>query len=130
MATLYGGKPVPEACRELGIGEARFHEMRKEFLASALVLLEKKTAGRKSAEPPEGAAERLTELEDENLTLRAMLEASRIRTEIALTMPNLLKRRTKAGEGIGEPKAFSPQKKRLPQHTPWRSAGSVGISAL
>jgi len=91
VATMSGEKSIPEACTELGIGEARFHEMRKEFLASALGLLERKAAGRKPTESPEGTAVRLAELEDENRTLREMLEASRIRTEIALTMPNLLK---------------------------------------
>jgi hypothetical protein len=91
MATSYGGKLVSEACAELEIGEARFHEMRKDFLVSALELLERKTAGRKPVAPPEGAVERLAELEDEVQTLREMLEASRIRTEIALTMPHLLK---------------------------------------
>jgi len=105
VATMSGEKSIPEACVELGIGEARFHEMRKEFLASALGLLERKAAGRKPAQAPEDAAARLAELEDEVQTLREMLEASRIRTEIALTMPHLLKRRAKAGEGMGTPEA-------------------------
>jgi len=90
MATLYGGTPIPEACGELGISEARFHGMRKEFLASSLEILERKPAGRK----PAGATpERLAELEDENEILRVELEAARIRTEIALAMPHLLKER-------------------------------------
>jgi len=97
VATMSGEKSIPEACTELCIGEARFHEMRKEFLASALGLLERKTAGRKPAEPPEGTVVRLAELEDENRTLREMLEASRIRTEIALTMPGLLKNHAPVG---------------------------------
>jgi len=105
ISTMAGEKSIPEACAELGIGEARFHEMRKDFLASALGLLERKAAGRKSAGPPEDAAARLAELEDEVLALREMLEASRIRTEIALTMPHLLRRHAKAGEGMGTPEA-------------------------
>jgi len=112
MATSYGGKLVSEACAELEIGEARFHEMRKEFLASALGLLERRTAGRKSPAPPEDAAERLAELEDENQTLREMLEASRIRTEIALTMPHLLKDHAEAGQGIGAPPSGGKAKKK------------------
>ena len=112
VLTLSGTKPVSEACAELGIGEARFHEMRKEFLASALGLLERKTAGRKPAVPPEDAAARLVELEDENQTLRVELEAARIRTEIALTMPHLLKRHAKAGEGMGTSEASGPKLKK------------------
>ena len=100
VATMAGEKSIPEACLELGIGEARFHEMRKEFLAAALGLLERKTAGRKPIAPPEDAAERLAELEEENETLRIELEASRIRTEIALTMPHLLKNHAHAGQGM------------------------------
>jgi transposase-like protein len=116
MATMSGEKSIPEACAELGIGEARFHEMRKEFLVSALGLLERKTAGRKPAGPPEDAAARLAELEDEVQTLQMELEASRIRTEIALTMPHLLKRHAKtpapAGEGTGAPEDGKVKKKK------------------
>ena len=112
LATMAGEKSIPEACLELGIGEARFHEMRKEFLASALGLLERKTAGRKPAAPPENAVERLAELEDEVQTLRIELEASRIRTEIALTMPHLLKDHAKAGQGIGTPPSDKKTKKK------------------
>jgi transposase-like protein len=111
MATMSGEKSIPEACAELGIGEARFHEMRKEFLASALGLLERKTAGRKPAEAAEATPERVAELKEEVQTLQVELEASRIRTEIALTMPHLLKQHprkddhaapsAKAGTGIG-----------------------------
>ena len=111
LATMSGEESIPEACAELGIGEARFHEMRKEFLAGALGLLERRAAGRKPAGPPENAVEQIEELKDEVLELKARLEASRIRTEIALTMPHLLKPRAKAGEGIGEPKAGKSKKK-------------------
>ena len=31
VATMAGEKSIPEACQELGIGEARFHALRKEF---------------------------------------------------------------------------------------------------
>lgn len=122
VMTLAGAQPVPDACAELGIGEARFHEMRKEFLAEALGLLERKTAGRKPADAAEDAEERLAELEEENRTLEVELEAARIRTEIALTMPRLLKRRlakdkdedtaAPAGAGIGLPSGLSSKKKK------------------
>jgi len=104
VATMAGETSIPDACAELGIGEARFHEMRKEFLASALGLLEKKPAGRKPAAPPEDATARLAEMEDEVRTLREMLEASRIRTEIALTMPHLLKRHAEGDDAGGKTK--------------------------
>jgi len=112
VATMSGEKSIPEACAELGIGEARFHEMRKEFLAEAVGLLERRAAGRKPAGPPEGAAERLAELEDENRTLRVELEAARIRTEIAVTMPHLLRRHAASGTGTGLPDKPGVKKKK------------------
>jgi transposase-like protein len=89
IATISGEKSIPDVCRELGIGEARFHELRKEFLAGALGLLERQTAGRKvsSADvPPE-----LARLRDENGRLHLELEAAQIRAEIAAVMPHVLK---------------------------------------
>jgi len=114
VATMSGEKSIPEACAELRIGEARFHEMRKEFLAEALGLLERKAAGRKVAQtPPEGTpGKRVTELEEEVETLRIELEAARIRTEIAVTMPHLLRRHAAAGTGTGLPDKPGVKKKK------------------
>ena len=92
LATLSGDKPVGEACAELGVNEARFHRLRRDFLEESIGLLEPKMPGRKRKEPTL-EEERITELERERKTLMIELEASRIRTELALVMPHVLKDR-------------------------------------
>ena len=95
IATISGEKSIPDVCRELGLGEARFHELRKEFLSGALGLLERQTAGRKASSadvPPE-----LARLRDENERLCLELEAAQIRAEIAAVMPHVLKSPASAG---------------------------------
>jgi Ser/Thr protein kinase RdoA (MazF antagonist) len=89
IASISGEKFIPELCRELGIGEARFHALRKEFLTGAMGLLERQTSGRKASSgdvPPE-----LTRLRDENERLHLELEAAQIRAELAAVMPRALK---------------------------------------
>lgn len=89
FATMTGEKSILEVCKELGIGEPRFHAMRKEFLSEALPLLEKRPVGRKpvsEAESPEVAC-----LREENEKLRLELAAAQIKAEIAVVMPGLLK---------------------------------------
>ena len=96
MATLSGEKSIPEVCAELGIGEARFHALRKEFLAQAVDLLEQRTPGRKPTPVvPEGVSPeaRIADLELENDDLRDELEAARLKLEVALIMPALAKER-------------------------------------
>lgn len=90
FATMTGEKSILEVCKELGIGEPRFHAMRKEFLAEAVNLLEKRPAGRK----PVGGEEspELSRLRDENEKLRLELTAAQIQAEIAMVMPHVLKR--------------------------------------
>lgn len=117
IATMSGAKSIPEVCAELGICEARFHALRKEFLAGALGLLEKRPAGRKSAAEvdPAASAARLAELEAENDNLRVELEAARIRTEIAMVMPHLLKKHAEpapSGAGVGAPPVRKKKRKR------------------
>ncbi len=89
VSTMTGEKSVSDVCAELGICEARFHEMRKEFLSGAVGLLEKRPAGRKPAAEPE--PDDLSRLRAENRRLRLEVEAQRIKTEIALVMPHVLK---------------------------------------
>jgi hypothetical protein len=97
VSTLTGEKSVPDVCAELGICEARFHEMRKEFLAGAVGLLEKRPAGRKPAAGPE--PDDISLLRDENKRLRLEVEASRIKAELALVLPHVLKSSKKTKRG-------------------------------
>jgi len=90
LETLAGKRTIPDACRELGIGEAAFHKMRQKVLQSALGSLHPAPAGR----PPavESAQDsRMAELEAQVRELRLQLQAARVREEIAIAMPHLLK---------------------------------------
>jgi len=88
LATLSGELTVEQACTDLGISAARFAQIRDEALSGAAAALEPGAAGRPAAPAPEPALE---EARAEVARLRRELEASRIREEIALTMPHLVK---------------------------------------
>lgn len=90
LDVLGGRKTVADACRELGVSEATFHRMKEKALAAAAEALVPKAAGR-PPKPPEAPTE-VEELKRQLLLTRMDLEASRIREEIALVMPHLLKR--------------------------------------
>lgn len=88
LATLSGRMTVEQACAQLSISPARLAQIREEALAGAAAALEPRAAGRPAAPEPDAdlvaARERIRRLERE-------LEASRIREEIALTMPHLVR---------------------------------------
>lgn len=88
LSTLSGERTVEQACVELSISPARFAQIRDEALAGAAAALEAKAAGRPAAPAPEAALE---QARAEVARLKRELEASRIREEIALTMPHLVR---------------------------------------
>jgi transposase-like protein len=90
--SLSGKIAVEEACRQLGIGESRFHAMRQEALAGALSGLEPSPAGRPAKPRPEDDPER-EKLREELLQAKMELQAARVREEIAIAMPNVLQSR-------------------------------------
>jgi transposase-like protein len=81
---------VEQACRELGIGEARFHVLRREALEGALGALAPRRTGRPPAPEPTEAERQLAEQREEIADLKLNLYASRIREKLALTMPHVL----------------------------------------
>jgi hypothetical protein len=85
-------RTVKSACEELGISEARYHELEWAALQAAVDELEPKLAGRPPAatSPPDP---KLLALEEEVKELRIGLRAAQIREEIAIVMPHLLKPR-------------------------------------
>ena len=95
LATLTGERSVAEACALLELSEARFHELRQQALAAALAGLDPGPSGRPRRQP-EAPPTRVGELEDEVRRLRIELQAARVRTEIALVMPQLLDRKKNA----------------------------------
>ena len=100
LETLTGLKTIPEACSELGLGEAAFHEARRKMLQAAVASTEPAPPGRPAAittVDPVAAQVRIAELEVERNHLRVELEAARIREEIALVMPHHRANRQKNG---------------------------------
>lgn len=90
LATLAGELTIEEACERLRVGESRFHVLRHEVLQSALDRLAPRAPGRKPKVPVVELGE-LEELQRDNDWLREELELARVRTEIALVMPHLLR---------------------------------------
>ena len=91
LEVISGERSVPSACEELHVSEARFHELRRQALQSALDGLVPKSPGRPKR-PTEAGPSRVEELEAEVQELRIELEAARIRTEIAMVMPHLVRK--------------------------------------
>jgi len=90
LASLTGGMTVDEACRELGVGEARFHVLRRDALEGALSALAPSRTGRPPSPEPTADDRRIMELEQELEELKLDLYASRVRERLALTMPHVL----------------------------------------
>ena len=110
LASLAGELTVEQACRELGLGEARFHVLRRQALESALAGLTPKRRGRPAQHEPE-IDRRVSELQSQVDELELALYASRVREELALSMPHLL-RREGTGRSSAKKKESAPKKKR------------------
>jgi hypothetical protein len=90
LETLSQKMTIAEACAALGIGEAAFHKLRTRFLREAVESLEPRPLGRRP-EQHEVNPEEVDALRREVEDLRRELEAARIREEVALAMPHLVK---------------------------------------
>jgi len=102
LATIAGEASVEEACALLSISPTRFDEIRREALEGALAALAPKPPGRPAAPPKETPAEE--QLRAEVARLRHDLEGARIREEIALLMPGVLRPPSEAQKGGSPPK--------------------------
>src|SRR5262245_39463775 len=87
LRTLAGTCRVQEACEQLGLSEARFHQLRLEALQAALDGLTPRPAGRPAAPP---ADPRVAELQQQPESLRPELPAAQPREEIALVLRRLV----------------------------------------
>jgi transposase-like protein len=90
LSTLTGERSVKGASRILGISPARFHELRRQALEGALSAVSPGRPGRPRREEDPSAAE-VARLEAQVKWLEEELQCSLTRTEIALSMPHLLK---------------------------------------
>lgn len=87
LETVAGQITIKEACARLGIGEARFHVLRRQVLETAMADLAPKPIGRPAAPSPSPETTRVAELEAQVAELSLELEASRVREELALALP-------------------------------------------
>ena len=110
LASLTGVITVEEACRELGVGEARFHVLRREALEGALSALAPRRSGRPPAPEPSAEERQLTELRQKIEYLKLDLYASRVREKLALTMPHVL--HDSRGSKPSKKKSRRPRKRR------------------
>jgi hypothetical protein len=99
LEALAGRRTVAEVCRWLGVSERRYHALRRRALQGALRGLEPRPAGRRVAALSAGDA-RVGALEAEVRQLRLDLRAAQIREEIALVMPQLLRRGGRAKKAV------------------------------
>jgi hypothetical protein len=100
LDALAGRRTVAQVCRELNLGERRFHVLRHRVLQAALASLEPRPAGR-PARSPSLETTQLAALQATIRELRLDLHAARVREEIALAMPQLLQRAKKGARQAG-----------------------------
>ena len=107
LETVAGTRPIAEACAELGLSAAAFHNLRKQALAAAVDGLAPRAPGRprKDGDPEQ---QRIRELEEQVFRLKMDLQAARIREEIAIAMPHLLKPRHNGEDAAGQLKKSPP----------------------
>lgn len=89
LETLSEDLSVEEACSRLAMSETRFHELRLVALQAMLAGIQPRPAGRPPKEPEEPAE--VTALRSRIGWLEEELEIARLRTEIALVNPKLLR---------------------------------------
>jgi transposase-like protein len=90
LATVSGELTVAQACEQLGVGETRFFDLRRQALESALAGIAPKEPGRpQQQESPEAA--RIRELQQQLEDLKFQLYTSKVKAELAEVMPHVLK---------------------------------------
>jgi hypothetical protein len=88
LGTLLGHMTVAEACSQLSLSESHFHDIRRRALAGMVDGLEPRPPGR----PPLPVEdEEVSSLKQQVEHLREELQISRLRTEIALWDPSMLR---------------------------------------
>jgi transposase-like protein len=111
LETLAGRQSIPEACDELGIQESMLHRVRSEVLQTALDRLEPRPLGRPThALSPED--QRVAELEEENRSLQAELQAAKIRQELTEALPRLSRPATGLGKKTTHSNRYSKKRSR------------------
>jgi hypothetical protein len=92
LQMLGAGRTAGEAGLTVGVSERRLHSLRRRALQHALNSLEFQPVGRRTQQPSQHDVE-IAALHAEVTRLRIDLRAAQIREEIALAIPQLLKRK-------------------------------------
>ena len=103
LQTIAGEITVAHASQQLGMSEARFHELRQQWIQAACTALEPKPLGRPKETTVEEEVE-LLRLHRENKNLKMHLRAAQIREEIGIAMPHVLKPRQEPDPGDAKKK--------------------------
>lgn len=88
LATVAGELTIAQACEQLGIGQTRFFELRRQALEGAMAGITAQEPGR----PPilESAdAARVRQLQEQIDELKFQLYSSRVRAELGQVLPHL-----------------------------------------
>lgn len=96
LATISGELSVQDACAELGIGRARFSELRRLALQGACDSLRPGSPGRPRTRDVE-RDEELDALRAECKQLESEASAAQLKAELALSMPRILAEYEKRG---------------------------------
>lgn len=119
ITTLHGEMSIPEACTQLSLSESRFHEIRQRVLAGMLEGLEPRPPGR----PPNPVeSEEVGALKRRIDFLREELQIARLRTEIAMWKPSLLR------DPVRSPEKKGSSAKGLRRQKKPRSSGGRGAT--
>lgn len=107
LETLSGETSIVAACDELDVGEARFHELRREALEACLERLELRKPGRKPRQAPPPSAGEVERLEARVRELEAQLAVTEARAALAATMPSTLRQAEPLAKKGGLPRTGS-----------------------
>jgi hypothetical protein len=89
LATLAGTCRMEEACRLLGVGKTRFHQLRQELLQAAVASQEPRPIGRPPRAEPAPSAAEVAALERRLVELEVAARTAQVQEEIALILPRV-----------------------------------------
>jgi hypothetical protein len=111
---LTGKSTVAQACSRLGVGEARFHQLKDEMVRGSVAALEPRPAGR-PARVVTAEQAHLAALERERQAMQLQRDLAQTRAEIALVLPRVLQPPEPAATATPEKKTRRrPARRRRP----------------
>jgi helix-turn-helix protein len=112
LATLAGQVSIAEGCAELGIGRSRLHQLRWRVLEAGFAALGPRPRGRRRQVAV--ATPEVSRLQARIRELEVALQTTALRSEIALTMPQLLDRAARKKKERSPRRAPAARRRRGP----------------